>query len=216
MESWSVNDHFRHFMYQSIYNHLKYLPWDNVSYDVLDFGSKWFGDPDGGWQTNMRWMFKDILGSKMNHILATYPEYNAEDLLVCPDNSLDIIVADQVLEHVQRPWLAAEAFYRVLKPNGICIVATPGLYPIHKSPLDCWRIMPDGYNVLFPDGMWAKIVFDMWGSAERVGFEFAHNKELISGGPTYTVEDAMDQPGYVSGHDNYCPIQLWWIGRKLP
>lgn len=214
VKSWSQEDHLRHFLYESIYNKLSSLNWQNKKYNVLDFGSMWFGDPDGGWQTYMRWMLKDVLGKEnLNHILAVYPEYNAEDLSVVNSNSIDIIVADQVLEHVQKPWLAAEAFYRVLKPGGMAIVATPGLYPIHPSPLDCWRIMPDGYRVLFPDSEWTTILFDTWGSADRVAYEFLNNKEILNGGRTYTVDEAMQQPHYKE-KDNLCPMQLWWIGIK--
>jgi len=214
IESWSQEDHLRHFLYESIYNKLKSFVWPDKIYNVLDFGSMWFGDPDGGWQTYMRTMLKDVVGKQnLNHILAVYPQYNAEDLSSVMSNSIDILVADQVLEHVEKPWLAAEAFYRVLKPGGLAIVATPGLYPIHPSPLDCWRIMPDGYRVLFPQKIWETVLFDMWGSASRVAYEFGFNKNLLSGGRTYTVSEAIEQPHY-SESDGKCPIQLWWIGRK--
>lgn len=214
VKSWSQEDHLRHFLYESIYNKLKSLDWEYRKYNVLDFGSMWFGDPDGGWQTYMRWILKDVLGKEnVNHILAVYPEYNAEDLSAVMSNSIDILVADQVLEHVERPWLAAEAFHRALKPGGIAIVATPGLYPIHPSPLDCWRIMPDGYRVLFPDSKWNTILFDTWGSADRVAYEFSNNKEILKGGRTYSVDEAIVQPHYAE-KDGLCPMQLWWIGVK--
>lgn len=214
VKSWSQEDHLRHFLYESVYQKLKSLNWKNKKYNVLDFGSMWFGDPDGGWQTYMRSILKDVLGKEnVNHILAVYPEYNAEDLSVVQSESIDILVADQVLEHVERPWLASEAFHRVLKPGGIAIVATPGLYPIHPSPLDCWRIMPDGYRVLFPESKWKTILFDTWGSAERIAYEFTYNKEILNGGRTLTVEQAVGQPFYDS-NDRICPIQLWWVGIK--
>ena len=215
VESWSEEDHLIHFLYESVYSALSELKWEDRIYDVLDFGSMWFGDPDGGWQTYMRWILKDILGkNNLNHILGTYPEYDAETLTKVPNNALDIIVADQVLEHVQRPWLAADAFHRVLKPGGLAIVATPGLYPIHPSPLDCWRIMPDGYKVLFPNDKWQTLLFDTWGSADRVAYELTNNKEILKGGRTYTVTEAMQQPNYQES-DGLCPMQLWWVGRKV-
>lgn len=214
--SWCPTDHIRHFMYESVHAALNNLVWDDRRYDVLDFGSKWFGDPDGGWATFMRTIFKDILGNEnLNHILAVYPEFNIESLHQLADNSMDIIIADQVLEHVEHPWLAAEQIHAKLKPSGIAFVATPGLYPIHPSPLDCWRIMPDGYKVLFPATKWSVIKQDMWGDAARVAFEFGENEELLDGGQTYTVEEAMAQPTYKSSNDGKCPIQIWWIGRKL-
>lgn len=215
VKSWSEEDHLRHFLYESVHSALSELKWEERIYDVLDFGSMWFGDPDGGWQTYMRWILKDILGkNNLNHILGTYPEYDAENLNRIPNNSLDMIVADQVLEHVQHPWYAAEAFHRALKPGGLAIIATPGLYPIHPSPLDCWRIMPDGYKVLFPSEKWETLLFDTWGSADRVAYELTNNKEILKGGRTYTVTEAMEQPHYQE-NDGLCPMQLWWIGRKI-
>lgn len=214
IKSWSSTDHIRHYLYEGIFDTLNKESFPQEKYDVLDFGSKWFGDPDGGWQTNMRWMFKDILGPKLNHILATYPEYDVEVLAPCADSSIDILVADQVLEHVARPWVAAEQIYRVLKPGGIAVIATPGLYPIHKSPLDCWRILPDGYDVLFPPSRWGVLTRGMWGNAARVGFEYTNNANLVSGAPTYSVEEAMEQPYFSDQTDNLCPLQIWWVGRK--
>lgn len=202
-------------MYESIHETLSKQDWPRRKYDILDFGSMWYGDPDGGWQTFMRWIFKDLLGTEnINHILGVYPEYDIESLSQMADNSVNIVVADQVLEHVQRPWEAAKQVLRVLKPGGVAMVATPGMYPIHPSPLDCWRIMPDGYKVLFPESVWQTLALDMWGNADRVAHEFGVNKNLISGAPTYTVEEAMAQDGYVAGTDGKCPIQVWWLGRK--
>lgn len=213
--SWSADDHLRHFMYNDIVSVLQTLSWENRTYDVLDFGSMWFGDPDGGWQTHMRWILKDVLGSdRLNHILATYPEYNIETLSIVNDNSMDILVADQVLEHVERPWLAAQQIHRTVKRGGIAVVATPGLYPIHPSPLDCWRIMPDGYRVLFPDDKWTTLTLNMWGNAARVGFEFSENEGLLSGAPTFTVNEALSQDFFTEGNDGRSPMQIWWIGMK--
>ncbi len=203
-------------MYESIYETLSKERWEDRTYDVLDFGSEWFGDPDGGWQTNMRWMFKALIGlGRLNHILGVFPEYDAETLLSVPSSSLDVVVADQVLEHVERPWRAAETFVRVLKPGGIAVVCTPGLYPVHPSPLDCWRIMPHGYDVLFPKEEWVTLKKDMWGTAERVAFEYSNRvDDFLSGAPTYTVDEALGQPGFKAGTDGKCPLQLWWIGKK--
>lgn len=216
MKSWSDNDHIRHYLYESVYGVLSQMQWDrNRQYDILDFGSKWYGDPDGGWQTFMRWMFKDLVGTEnINHILGTFPEYNVENLSNIPTNSLDVVIADQVLEHVERPWLAAPEIHRVLKPGGVAMVATPGMYPIHPSPLDCWRIMPDGYRVLFPDANWQTLVLDFWGNADRVAYEYTHNKEILNGAPTFTSEEALEQPHFTRGNDGKCPLQVWWVGRK--
>ena len=104
-------------------------------------------------------------------------------------------------------------FGAVLVHDG-AVVATPGLYPIHPSPLDCWRIMPDGYRVIFDDHRWETLTRGMWGTAERASFEYAHNTAILAGSPTLTVEEALAQPTFVEGTDGRCPLQVWWVGRK--
>lgn len=214
--SWSPEDHIRHFLYEGIWYALSQQTWESRVYRVLDFGSRWYGDEDGGWRTHMRTMLKSLLGKEnLDHVLGTYPEYNIEQLSTVPDDSFDFVIADQVLEHVQRPWLAAQEIHRVCKPGGIAVVATPGLYPIHPSPLDCWRIMPDGYRVLFDEREWEWLKFGQWGTAARVAYEYSEPGGAFPYGPPHrTVEQSLETPGYRAGDDGRCPLQLWLVARK--
>ena len=214
--SWSPQDHLRHFMYESIYKVLAKMEWPIPRYRVLDFGSQWFGDPDGGWQTHMRTMLKSIIGQdRFDHVLGVFPKYDIQKLSVVGEKHFDILIADQVLEHVQRPWLAASEIYRVLKPGGIAVVATPGLYPIHPSPIDCWRLMPDAYAVLFPKNLWAWLEMGTWGTEKRTGYEYLYNGAFPYGPPNTTVDKAMKQPYYTADSDKRCPLMVWWVGRKI-
>ena len=43
------------------------------------------------------------------------------------DNTFDFILCSEVLEHMQEPQKIVDEMHRVLKPNGICISATPYL-----------------------------------------------------------------------------------------
>ncbi len=50
------------------------------------------------------------------------------DITSCPelpDASFDVIVSGDVLEHVNRPWLAATEIERLLRPGGISYTSTP-------------------------------------------------------------------------------------------
>ena len=110
--------------------------------------------------------------------------------------------------------------------GGILVVSTPGLYPIHPSPLACWRILPDGYRVLFPDERWMTRARGAWGDAARVAWEYAHNEAFPYGPPHMTVEsavqlttwsappDELPHPPYAPGTDDRCPLILWWVGEK--
>lgn len=213
--SFSPEDAIRHFLYEGIFSVLSGLLWENRPYTVLDFAGKFYGDPDGGWQTHLRAMMKALLGKeRLEYTQATWPEVDIEQMPY-PENTFDVVLCDQTLEHVQHPWVAAAGLHRVTKHGGLMVVATPGLYPIHPAPLDCWRILPDGYRVLFPETDWHYLTLDMWGTAERVGYEYLHNNAFPYGPPETTVEQAQKQPYYVAGSDERCPLQIWWVGRKL-
>ncbi len=82
---------------------------------------------------------------------AAYPDHNMLDLQF-EDNSFDLVVSDQVLEHVAGdPFTAIKESYRVLKPGGIAIHATVLLFQIHGYPSDYWRFTPEGLRLLCED-----------------------------------------------------------------
>ena len=79
------------------------------------------------------------------------PDYPGVDIQCMPygDNTFDFVLSDQVLEHVEKPWVAAEEIYRVLKPSGIAVITTCLINEIHGVPNDYFRFTPDGLKVLF-------------------------------------------------------------------
>lgn len=54
----------------------------------------------------------------------TFAVGNAENLALA-DNSFDILISTEVLEHLRYPDRAAKEFYRILKPDGLVIITTP-------------------------------------------------------------------------------------------
>lgn len=64
------------------------------------------------------------------------------------DNSYDVVVSGQCLEHVEAPWIWIKEIERICKPGGFIMVIAPWQYPIHRFPVDCWRILPDGMSYL--------------------------------------------------------------------
>lgn len=66
-----------------------------------------------------------------------YPEY---DLCAGPlDDRFDLIIADQVFEHLLWPYRAGKNAYAMLEPGGHLLIATPFLVRIHNQPTDCTR-----------------------------------------------------------------------------
>jgi SAM-dependent methyltransferase len=56
----------------------------------------------------------------------------------------DLIIADQVFEHLKWPYRAGRNVFAMLRPGGYFVVTVPFLVRIHKSPLDCSRWSEEG------------------------------------------------------------------------
>lgn len=55
------------------------------------------------------------------------------------DNSFDVVLCSEVLEHVPKPRKVLSESYRVLRPGGSLLVCVPFLYHIHGDPQDYGR-----------------------------------------------------------------------------
>jgi SAM-dependent methyltransferase len=206
--SWSSHDHVRHWMYEDIFNTLSSLEFNKDKYLLAEFGCR---EPT----SSIMRMAVNILGNRVKLYNLDYPAVDLQETGFL-DDIFDITVADQVFEHVEKPWVAAEELHRITAPGGIAIVCTPYIHPIHPNPIDCWRISPDGYKVLFPNDKWETIRFHGWGNKEIVQWEM--NSAITRGltGDWLSVKDAQESmPCYSSEYDGKFPIVLWWIGRKL-
>jgi len=64
-------------------------------------------------------------------------DYDSKTTL--PDNFCDIILSNQVLEHVDSPHSYLSEAYRLLKPGGSMILTTHGYWYYHPTPYDYWR-----------------------------------------------------------------------------
>jgi SAM-dependent methyltransferase len=64
------------------------------------------------------------------------------------DNTFDVVVAGQVVEHVRRIWRWVPELARVTKPGGKIVIVSPISWSYHEAPVDCWRIYPEGMQAL--------------------------------------------------------------------
>jgi SAM-dependent methyltransferase len=74
---------------------------------------------------------------------------NIEDCPQIKDNTYDLIISIDVLEHVSRPWLAGEEIHRILKEGGVTYHTTLFSWRYHKDPEDYWRYSPAALDVIF-------------------------------------------------------------------
>ena len=68
-----------------------------------------------------------------------------------PDASYNIVLSGQVIEHVKKPWIWIKELARVTKPEGLVITINPVSWDYHESPIDCWRIYPEGMKALYQE-----------------------------------------------------------------
>lgn len=65
--------------------------------------------------------------------------------------SFDVIVCTEVLEHTLNPFLAIDEIHRLLKKNGLLLMTTPFNFRIHGPLPDCWRFTEHGIRALLKD-----------------------------------------------------------------
>jgi SAM-dependent methyltransferase len=71
--------------------------------------------------------------------------------------SVGTVISMSTFEHVRRFWKGFEEIRRVLRPDGVFIVACPFFFHIHNYPHDYWRFTPAALEVLL-DGYASKII----------------------------------------------------------
>lgn len=96
---------------------------------------------------------------KFNKIdMEYYPEQdnivaNTEDLReILDDESQDIVLAIELLEHSEHFWQVINEAIRVCKIKGFILITVPSArhYPKHEYPIDLWRIGPKTLKNFFP------------------------------------------------------------------
>jgi hypothetical protein len=80
----------------------------------------------------------------------------------------DVVICEQVLEHVTDPWRAARTLHDLCRPGGHVIVSTPFMIRIHPTPLDCWRFTEDGMRRLLEGSGLVVDETGSWGSKRAV------------------------------------------------
>jgi SAM-dependent methyltransferase len=99
-----------------------------------------------------------------SHAATSFPRFD-----ICAQTlpaRFDLIIADQVFEHLKWPYRAGRNVLTMLKPGGYFIVTVPFLVRIHKSPIDCCRWTEDGLSYFLQEcGFEAdRIRTDSWGN----------------------------------------------------
>ena len=67
----------------------------------------------------------------------SYPEFDVCESALT--ETFDLIIAEQVFEHLLWPYRAGKNIYQMLNPGGYFLITTPFLIRVHNCPTDCSR-----------------------------------------------------------------------------
>lgn len=112
-----------------------------------------------------------------HYVSLDYPEFD----LCAPlggQGPFDVVICEQVIEHVVDPWAAAANLRGLCGPGGHVIVSTPFLVRIHELPeyglKDYWRFTPRGLRTLLEHAGLEVDSVQSWGNRRCVTGNFDH------------------------------------------
>lgn len=137
------------------------------------------------------------------YVSLNYPEFDVCAPLT-DQGPFDVVICEQVIEHVIDPAAAAANLRGLCAPGGHVIVSTPFLIRIHELPAygmnDYWRFTPRGLRALLERAGLEVDSVQSWGNRRCVIGNF-------DGWPAYRRWHSLrDEPDL--------PVQVWAFARN--
>jgi len=137
------------------------------------------------------------------HVSLDYPEFD-----VCAplelERRFDVVICEQVLEHVIDPYAAARNLRELCVPGGWVIVSTPFLIKVHELPMygmrDYWRFTPRGLQVLLENAGLEVDEVSSWG-----------NRDCVVGNLSRW---SAYRPWHSLRNETDLPVQVWAFARN--
>jgi SAM-dependent methyltransferase len=134
-----------------------------------------------------------------------WPDFDVCEVPLRPElrGQFDLVIADQVFEHLLWPYRAGRNVFEMLRPGGHALLMTPFLIRIHGGPQDCSRWTPIGMRHLLAE----------------CGFPLEHS-QAWSWGDRRTVRDALvtwPRMGWRReplANEPLYPLVVWTLARK--
>jgi SAM-dependent methyltransferase len=147
-------------------------------------------------------------GSRDRYNFRSYTATQYPDYDVCAEplgrEQFDLVIAEQVFEHITRPDRAAANIYQMLRPGGIFIISTPFLLKIHAAPLDLYRWTEQGIRQLLQVAEFNVLATSSWG-----------NLSCLIADMTPDLRWTLYDPARHSLHNEpQFPIVIWAFGQK--
>jgi SAM-dependent methyltransferase len=94
------------------------------------------------------------------------------------EGTFDVVICEQVIEHVVDPFLAVRNLRALTRPGGHVVVSTPFLIRVHELPMygmrDYWRFTPNGMRRLLESAGLEVSAVGSWGNRRCVAANFDH------------------------------------------
>jgi SAM-dependent methyltransferase len=111
------------------------------------------------------------------------------------DESVDVILCNQVLEHLKNVWLPMSEMHRVLRRGGHAVLSVPNLASLHNRVLLALGRQPTSIRVFGPHVR---------------GYAFAEFREFVARGGAYEVERAVSAGFYPLPAGASGPLNRLW------
>lgn len=132
-----------------------------------------------------------------------FPEYD-----VCADpipDEFDLIIAEQVFEHLLWPYRAAKNIYQMLKIGGYFLISTPFLVRVHGGGVDCTRWTELGLKHFLAESGFSfeKIQTYSWGNRACIQANLTHDKWVKYHSKIHSLTNEPD-----------FPVAIWALAQK--
>lgn len=150
----------------------------------------------------------EISGAAFRDLLPWHSYRSVSDFDVCRDGwqhrakDSNLIVLDQVLEHLSSPSDALANVYEALPASGRVFVTTPFLVRNHPDPHDHWRWTSSGLRLMLERAGFEDVGSDSWGNRSCVVANFSRWVKYKS-----DEHSLVNEPNY--------PVTVWAWGTKV-
>lgn len=131
----------------------------------------------------------------------SFPEYDVCSSIL--EEKFDVIIAEQVFEHLLWPYRAGQNIFAMLNNGGYLLITTPFLIKIHNYPVDCTRWTNTGMKYFLAECGFDldEITVGSWGNRECVVANFDEWK------PYNPIKHSLT-------NEQDFPLVVWALAKK--